>query len=208
MPFRFYGSHVFLTYSQVGDRDPQALLSFLRQLPAPVDKFVIGTEQHQDGGRHFHVYLVFSTRHDTRSERFFDFDGVHPNIAPVRGKLNGSDAKRVYTYVIKDGNTIVWPEGADFSFPQRNASARYAAVVAAETREDARDLIRAELPRDYVLNLERVEYFLDRHFQRDIPVYASPHGADTWDISPVIEQWVRDNLGYVAVGGSATYLRY
>lgn len=204
MTFRFYAQQIFLTYSQIGDRSVSDFIDFFRSLDQPLEKFVVGLENHDDGGRHIHVYAVFESKFQKKAQRFWDWDGVHPNIKTVKGRTTGSDARRVYEYVTKDGNTTVWPEDAQFQFGSDNNTSKYSSVIAASTKEEARALIQSELPRDYVVNLERIEYFLDRHFQRDAPAYVSPHGPDTWDLCPVLERWVAENLGYVIGSGRST----
>lgn len=198
MPFDFYARQVFLTYSQIGDKQVSAFCDFFRLLNHPIEKFVVGLEEHQDGGRHIHVYGVFADKFRTRRERFWDWDGVHPNIKVVRGKLGSGDARRVYEYVTKDGNVTVWPEDAEFKFGPVDRGAKYRTVLSASSKEEALSLVREELPRDYLLNLERIEYTIDRVFRPVVPVYESPFQSDSFAPCPVIQQWAIDNLGYVS----------
>lgn len=152
-----------------------------------------------------HVLLVFSSRYDTRNMRVFDWDGVHPNWQRVRGRKNGRDAKRVYDYVTKDGDFVEWPQGAQWAW-SGNSSSHFAAAIAASSAAEAREIIQSEAPRDYVLGLERIEYFLDRHFQPATPEFRSHHVLDDFRLAPVISGWVRDNLGYVSDLHSLSFL--
>lgn len=202
--FRFYASQIYLTYSQIGDRTVDDFCNFFRCLSHPLDKFIVGLELHEDGGRHIHVYALYESRFQTKKVRFWDWDGLHPNVKTIAGRPGGKDAKRVYDYVTKDGNTTVWPEGAEFSFDTSNVASKYATVLAAGSKEEAKSIIMQELPRDYVVNLERVEYFLERHFRPELPVFVSPYDSNSFNVCQVMEQWVRDNLGYVFGSGRST----
>lgn len=196
MPFDFYGSHVFLTYSQVGDRSARALVDFLRGLSAPLDKLVVGAEQHQDGGRHFHVYAQFTSRFRTRNQRFFDFDGVHPNIKAVSGRKDSKSAKRVYEYVTKDNDVTLWPEDASFAFGSSDSGAsRYAAVLSASSREEALEAIRNASARDWVIQHERILWYVDRQFPAfSASEFASPYADASWNPSACLVAWYNNNL--------------
>lgn len=196
MPFRFQGVQVFLTYSQVGDRSRDSLKEFLRQHSSPVDKFLIGQEQHQDGNTHFHVHLVFSRRYDVRNERIFDWDGCHPNIATIRGRLGGSDARRVHEYCKKGGDYIIWPETATWEFATSKDS-KYTKVVNASSRAEAAEVLRNELPRDWVINHEKCNFFLDAAFRPVQSQFISPWTPDDFNVHQTMQQWTIDNLGYV-----------
>lgn len=100
MAFRFQGKNVFLTYAQAENLSSDAIIWALRdKVPTP-DGWVCGEENHQDGGKHFHVMVKYETRIDIRDQRFFDVEGYHPNIQSVRSPKN------VIKYCIKDGNYI------------------------------------------------------------------------------------------------------
>jgi len=195
--FRLNTQHVFVTYSQVGDRTVESLREFLRSLSAPVEKFVIGLESHEDGGRHMHVYLVFASRYDSRNERFLDWDGVHPNIQKVKGRLDGADAKRVYDYATKDGDVHVWPEGSKFEFRSGGKVSKFAALNSASSAQEALSLLAEISPRDYFGNRERFEYGFSRHFAPPEEVFTSHFDPDSFAPCEVLQSWVRDNLWYV-----------
>ena len=90
--FRFQGSSVFLTYSQIGDVELSSIVKHLHSL-FPVKDVTIREhtaciEKHKDGGRHCHVYLGFSGRlRKNVPPSFFDFDKLHPNIAVPRSRV-------------------------------------------------------------------------------------------------------------------------
>lgn len=114
--FRFNGKNLGLTYSQC-ELDMKKLKQAFEQLNKErklnIDKMVIGQEQHQNGGRHFHIYLHFAVKRDIRDQRFFDIteweNGQpghrwHPNWKKFPNK-GGAVLKWIY-YCMKGGNFI------------------------------------------------------------------------------------------------------
>lgn len=92
--FRFNAKKVALTYScpdnldahpfdaQWNSEKPEesALLTdFFNALPE-ITKYLIGKENHENGKSHYHMFLEFKSKLDTRNQRRFDWLGVHPNI--------------------------------------------------------------------------------------------------------------------------------
>lgn len=57
---RLNTQHVLLTYPQ-SRLDKTLLADYLYTLPN-VKALIVGEENHQDGGKHFHVYLRFEKR--------------------------------------------------------------------------------------------------------------------------------------------------
>ena len=82
--FRFCASSVFLTYPQCTLTIHQ-VMDFLLTKKASV--MVVSQEHHQDGNPHIHAYAEFKVKIDTKSERFFDIKGFHPNIAKPISKF-------------------------------------------------------------------------------------------------------------------------
>lgn len=85
--FRLNRAKVGLTYSCPVDADVnpiesnEELLEFLKEL-GDVTEYGVGTEPHKNGKLHFHAYIKYAEKLDTKNCRFFDFKGVHPNILP------------------------------------------------------------------------------------------------------------------------------
>lgn len=69
-----------------------------------VKYMIICQEKHQDEGLHLHAVISFSKKVDIRDCTFFDINGFHPKIEPVK-----SLAKSV-NYVKKDGVFIEYGE--------------------------------------------------------------------------------------------------
>lgn len=119
-----------LTYPQC-DLEPWEFASLLFQGPAQnCDKYVIGKEQHKDGGTHYHVYLHFPKKLNVKNPRYFDlavddpapqsllnkYQGdptmtsllnrtiYHPNIKRFGGKRADPEIDRWISYCKKEGN--------------------------------------------------------------------------------------------------------
>ena len=100
MPFRLQCTHAFVTFPRADAiDDKQALFDHLLTLQH-VTAVLVARESHEDGGTHYHCMIAFSKRMDIRCERFFDFDGCHPNVQSVRSK------KDCLKYCMKDGDYI------------------------------------------------------------------------------------------------------
>lgn len=98
--FRFNAKRAFLTYSRAElIADKNDLFNFLKSLPH-ASKVIVARELHQDEGVHYHAVIEFAEKPDTNNPRFFDFNGVHPNISGVQG------LKAVLKYVTKEDDFI------------------------------------------------------------------------------------------------------
>lgn len=81
--FKFDSNKFYLTYSQCGDLAWETIADFLKT-KADIKWARFGLELHQDGGRHWHVCGEWTKRVQSRSERFLDVSGKHPNIQSTR----------------------------------------------------------------------------------------------------------------------------
>lgn len=73
----------------------EKIKKFLTDKDVGMFQYIITWELHQSGKLHFHAYLNFDQTLDIASERWFDMDGVHPEI--------NNPGKGWITYCIKDG---------------------------------------------------------------------------------------------------------
>lgn len=71
-------------------------------------KFVIGVEEHEDGGQHFHAYLHYPTKLHVRDSRAWDIEGYHPNIIRFSGKNPQGSIDKWISYCKKGGD---WSQG-------------------------------------------------------------------------------------------------
>lgn len=115
--FRLSAKNYWLTYSQIGDLDNQSLTnklnslhhvkgassySWQRLLPQPqIKAWAAAEEHHQDGGRHWHAFVMFHRKPRSRSPSFFDVEGIHPNIKTSAG--TGVDKIKIWKYLTKEG---------------------------------------------------------------------------------------------------------
>jgi hypothetical protein len=99
MPFRFAARHVFLTYAQAAAIPSKDEL-FLFLQSARTDRCVVSKEIHADGGVHYHALVRYRSKLDTTNERFWDLEGVHPNIVRPR------KIEDCFNYVTKDGDFV------------------------------------------------------------------------------------------------------
>lgn len=83
MPFKFDSHKFYLTFAQCGDLDWQSIADVIRS-KADIKWARFGHERHEDGGWHWHVCGEWTKRVQSRSERFLDVAGFHPNIQSTR----------------------------------------------------------------------------------------------------------------------------
>lgn len=79
--FRLQNKRVHLTYPT--HIDPEQLLAFVQE-KCPVDKYSIVNETSETNGyQHTHAAFWFERQAMTSNCRFFDYEGIHPNIKKV-----------------------------------------------------------------------------------------------------------------------------
>lgn len=100
-------AQIFLTYPQC-TKQPNELQSWLQQLPNYECSIISHEQHHETEGDHLHAWVKFSRRRNIRGstlQKFFDWEGYHPNIQLVRNTI--ADKLRVIKYVTKDGDYLV-----------------------------------------------------------------------------------------------------
>lgn len=157
MGFRFCNTTVLLTYSQIDDATKEDVL-FTLQERLPLFDYAIGEETHSDGGRHIHALLKFKRRFDCRQVDIFDINTgerqLHPNIEPVkRGKTHFD---KCHEYVEKEDPTPYC------TFPHIKTWGEI--MKESATGEEFLEMVKENYPRDYALNLQRLEYMCQRNF--------------------------------------------
>lgn len=96
--FRVNAKRFFVTYPQC-DITPANLLGHFKTLGL-VTRYVIGQEEHKDGGKHLHAVVEYAQKMNIKDSRFFDMNGFHPNFQGVKNWSQSS------AYCKKDGNYI------------------------------------------------------------------------------------------------------
>ncbi len=90
----------FLTYAQAEGLTKETIFDWFHANEGSINKLLVGSERHADGGKHFHVYIQFTERKRLRNIRKWDIGGYHPNIQKVRSE------KKCKDYCIKDGDYV------------------------------------------------------------------------------------------------------
>lgn len=171
--FRYNARKVFLTYPRCDIPMPE-MLEALTAIKA-YKHYVIGQEHHEDEGLHLHVVLSYPTPVNTRNERFWDIRGFHPNIQKPQNIEN------CIGYCKKEGNFLTnWPETKEWGD----------ILTEATTSEEFFSLVRANQPKEYVINHERLEYFADKHFQRPTSPFNPPFQMEEWTLPESITNWL------------------
>jgi hypothetical protein len=184
MTFQLKAKNVFLTYPQCSITK-EAMLYYLMEQHSP-DGIRVGEELHEDGSPHLHVFMCKDPPFRTRKQSFFDVYGFHPNTQDCRSHAN------VLKYVAKDGNFI---DGG--ILPGSSSKRTWADVMSASSKEEALELIATEFPRDYILNLEKVEYFLNKRYEVAIEAYV--HDSNLTFKSPLPQKMADWLLQYKQV---------
>lgn len=158
--FRFSAKRAFLTYSDVCEEITKESIYYDIDSRYPLKLFALGEEIHPStGGRHIHAVLEF--RHKVNSVDVTCFDIAdsqhqhHPNIQTI--KRGAAHWERVLEYVTKDdpnplANCELKPAWGEI-FDQSS------------TGDEFLGLVKRHYPRDYALNLQRLEYVARRSFR-------------------------------------------
>lgn len=198
-PFRVQAKNLFLTYAQATDvPNGQSLMESLEALlgAQSIESIVVGTEQHADGGMHYHVALRGISRFDVRSANRLDLFGCHPNIQPARSWKN------VVKYCSKGG--IYVSRGVDVdalvNVGARGKEADKVSNAIAEGTQFA--AIREEYPGFTLRNKRKIEDMIEWQKNQRIRTDLSPwYGftlpveiAQPWETE--ILRWFNQNVEY------------
>lgn len=180
MPFRFNAKKLFATYPQAENLTHERVQRFYQELGCSF--YTIGQETHADGGKHFHCFIEWTNVFDTRDERKFDIDGQHPNVQTAR------NASHVYNYCIKDGNFISNRQCA----PSETKCRKFSELVDAENSDTFWELLKRDHPRDYIINHERLEYYANKRYQIEKPIYSPTYTE--FNIPDEVLQWKNEEM--------------
>jgi len=154
MAFRIQAKNFSLTYSQANNITKEELFNCLKTfLP---EHLIVAQEEHQDGGRHFHVSISFSTRKNITNSRFFDCNGAHANIQATR--------------CLRDWLAYLKKEDAEpMEFGEPSLKKRgWSDALGAESKEDFFDILKEVAPRDWVLQQDRIQGFARGKYTKPI----------------------------------------
>nr|QTE03540.1 MAG: replication-associated protein [Phoenicopteridae CRESS-DNA-virus sp.] len=187
--YRLECKYVALTYADCDRLDRESLHTFLTTGLGKIPCYtLVARELHESGAQHFHALLFFSGGIRTRKSRFFDVDGVHPNVQSCR------DPKAWYQYCKKDGDVrefgVLPPKLGDKSGDWSEC------LVKATSRDDFLERVRVSFARDWIIFNDRITSFADKYFVTPSD-YCSPE-LD-YIIPEPISEWRRVNLQEVSV---------
>ncbi|KAI0278674.1 hypothetical protein BC826DRAFT_882638, partial [Russula brevipes] len=190
--FRFGAKNYFLTWSQIGDLDNEYIQNKFDSLGANVKTWFAAEEHHQDGGRHWHAFIMFHQKLRTRDKHYFDVGGIHPNIKVSKG--NSLDQVKIWKYLNKDHYHKFGPwEGPNSTQDVGGMKEAYAAAASAHTRDEFFQLIKHADPKNYITQFERLEYYADKHFAPPKKEYTPPE-QDFIRIPDEMKMWVEHEL--------------
>ena len=181
MTFKISQKSYFITYPQCGELTKERVLQFFTLLGA--EKYAICRELHQDGNPHIHALIVFEKKFNSRSSSIFDIDGKHGKIEPLKSQ------PKALEYVKKDGDFIT-------NIEEEKKKRKYNQIIKeCSKKKEFMEAVLEEHPRDYVINLEKVEYFANKHFKKETPQYQSKYTAEDFEVScPHMKMWA-DQIG-------------
>nr|WAE43014.1 MAG: replication associated protein [Cressdnaviricota sp.] len=180
MVFQLKAKSLLLTYAQCSI-SKELLLEHLRILlreKYPDVAICVGHELHQDTGDHLHCFLHSPDPLRSKNERWFDYEGYHPNVVACRAPKKG------YEYCKKDGDFI---ESGSFEFAAEKR--KWSEIESATTKEEAVEIIKSVSYRDFVLQNDRIEQFLSKKFR---PKESTYEARNYWNPAqyPELDQWV------------------
>jgi hypothetical protein len=167
MVFQLKSKNVLLTYAQC-TVTKDATINHLKNLLLPDHPniyIIVGHELHQDGGDHLHAYLRSESPIRTRDNAYFDIEGFHPNIVSCRSPQKARD------YAKKDNDYI---EHGNPDFIKR----KWSDIEDAVDKDEALDIIKEVSYRDYVLQHDKIDSFLQKKYRHVQAPYQPRSLAD------------------------------
>lgn len=170
--FRFAAKRVFLTYSDVCPFITKEAIYYAIDERYPIKYYALGEELHQSGGRHVHAVLEFQRKVSSVDTTLFDVPCAHhqhhPNIQSI--KKGQAHWDRTLDYATKEdpipfANVEVKPTWSEL-------------MDQAQSKIEFLELVRKHYPRDYALNLQRLEYAAEKTWPEMNPNTISTYAND------------------------------
>lgn len=150
MSFKLQAKKYLLTYPQCNE-DKAQLLEFLKS-KGQLEEYVVAKERHEDGNYHLHAYVAYKQKLCTRDQRYFDFGGYHCNIVAIRNRM------KTIEYCCKEDPTPL-------SLVNQEEKLGWGEILETSTNEkEFLAKVLENFPREYALNLEKLEYCARKHF--------------------------------------------
>jgi|SRR6185312_1423929 len=163
MPFQLNAKNILLTYANC-TLTKEELLSELLKLQ-PFTYISIGHEIAPSTNLpHLHAYIYNETNIRTKNERYFDINSYHPNIVSCR------KPKEAKEYTQKEGNFLEHGQHKDTT-----KRGWHDILESATTADEFLEQAKTEFSRDFIINLERLQYFTNYYYKPKIEPYLNPN---------------------------------
>nr|UBJ26199.1 replication-associated protein [Red panda feces-associated genomovirus] len=180
MQFRLNAKRVFLTYPQANEVQHHELHTHLSQF----GNCYSCRELHSDGGVHYHAILTSPTKFNIRRSDFFDYNGRHPNMGPV--KQLGACAD----YIGKGGDTL--GTSPVTTTPSRSAQLTCLLIQHVPHEEFMQRYSEID-PFSYINNYDRIRSFSIHHSSSGECTEIN-RDRSSFKETPLMSQWVMANL--------------
>ena len=174
---RLARKHFFLTFAGVENDHPLianpelAVAQLMRVLKGDRKLFVLGIEEHSEPAdptrsKHFHAVISSNVTTDVAGQHVFDLrlhgartlKAHHEAMGPTKRDLH-----KCIHYCMKDGNFLICAEWAQLPAPRDTTSMRwYEALHAAESMQEAEDILQADFPQHYYMYGQNILHMLAR----------------------------------------------
>ena len=210
--FRWGGKFYFLTYSQIGDAPNEAVTNFFNGLGDKIDKWGAVEEHHGDGGRHWHVLVMFKSPFRSRGPAALDIAGIHPHIQTA--KVDPANLNRIWQYMHKEEGAPYFGTWEHTPFdlskffiffclsnmltislgeePKAKPGAAWWAILKqAKSRDEAWALIEHHGPgtaRDLVINYDRIKTFINAKWPVEKEAFK-PRFTEFSNVPRIMSDW-------------------
>lgn len=196
---RIQQRNFFLTYPQVSnteewEEDQTSHYEFiLQQTNIEPKYYLMVKEQHDDGGYHYHMIVMLSKKFSTKKMDIFDFKENHPNIQPMRGKIEQA-RKYLLDNPEKEGDAMIIYEHGEWQTESETKAQLYTkAINESESKEDFMQRMQDLDPKDFIKWTEKYEAFAMRIHAPQPEEYKSPYFEMTCTEREqrIIDNWLR-----------------
>ena len=200
MQFRLHAKHFLLTYAQSDDLLRETTVANLYTLGLAPTHYSCGLETHENGGSHIHLWVDLPQKVDTTNPRYFDIDQYHPNIST--GYRSQQEKHNAWEYTQKEDTNAI---ASSTSNPYNRKTSWSNVLDESSTVHEFLEKSRANFPRDYVLNYQRLEYFADKHFNNPNVVSPVQPAERPFNLPIDLQEWLEQELPvrFILFGGGA-----
>lgn len=184
---RWHAKNWLITYpqSKLSREEVQNHLSSIKA----IEKLVVGQENHQDGNIHFHAFVEYKDKIDSKNVRLWDIKGEHPNVKSVgRGKKN---LRNVVKYCTKEDET---PLIVGFDLAElENLPGEYGTMIQAIKDGANMMTVRQEYTGSYLRYKRGIKELiaeLQQDRQKKLKLKWKPVKSNV----PEIAQWLNDHI--------------